>query len=101
MTTGLQHRTLAVSAVHVARPQDAALDIAKLVEHEQRVIAGAAKVAIVGTAFLVAVGRALARIHVEHDGLRGAAGYAPCRSNAVKISESSKVLATAQPLRLE
>src|SRR5205085_8889437 len=66
----LQQRAPAVGAVHVAGPQGATLDIAKLVEHEQRVIAGAAKMAVVGAAFLLAVGRALARIHVEHDRLR-------------------------------
>src|SRR5712671_2539839 len=40
----LQHRAPAISAMHVARPQDAPLD--KLVEHEQWVVAGAAKAAI-------------------------------------------------------
>jgi hypothetical protein len=39
-------------------------------EHGQRIIAGAAEMAIIGTAFLLAIGRALARIHVEHDDLR-------------------------------
>ena len=62
----LQHRVPVGGAVHVARPQGAALNIPELVEHEQRMIAGAAKVAVVGAAFLLAVGRAFARIHVEH-----------------------------------
>src|SRR5262249_42214752 len=39
----LQHRAPAVCAVHVAWPQSAALDIAELVEHKQRVIAGQPK----------------------------------------------------------
>jgi hypothetical protein len=59
-----------MGAVHVARPEGAAFDIAKLVEHEQRVITHAAEVPIVGALFLLAIGRALARIHVEHDSLR-------------------------------
>src|SRR6516162_8072830 len=63
----LQHRVPVGGAVHVARPQGAALNIPELVEHEQRMITSAAKVAVVGAAFLLAVGRAFARIHVEHD----------------------------------
>jgi hypothetical protein len=57
--------------------------------------------AIVSGTFLLAVGRALARIHVEHDD--------PGRSPLVhlvdppsgQIAESGKVLGPAQPLRLE
>jgi hypothetical protein len=58
--------------VHVARPQAAPFDIAELVEYEQRVIAGAAEMAVVGAAFLLTIGWALARIHVEHNHLRRA-----------------------------
>jgi hypothetical protein len=39
-----QHLAPAVGAVHVTRPQGAPLDIAELVEHEQRVVAGAAEI---------------------------------------------------------
>src|SRR5207249_5680539 len=53
----LQHRAPTIGAVHVARPQGAPLDVAKLVEHEQRMIAGASEMPIVGAAFLLAVGR--------------------------------------------
>ena len=56
----LQHRAPALSAVHVARTQRTPLQIAEFVEHEQRVITGAAEVPIVGAAFLLAIGRALA-----------------------------------------
>src|SRR3954453_13202401 len=66
----LQQRTPAVSTVEVARPQCASLDVAELVEHKQRMIAGAGEVAVIGAAFLLAVGRAFARIHVEYDSLR-------------------------------
>jgi hypothetical protein len=34
--------------VHVARPQGASLDIAELVEHEQRMVAGAAEMVTFG-----------------------------------------------------
>ena len=47
-----------MGAVHVARTQGATLQIAELVEHEQRVIARAAEVTVVGRALLVTVGRA-------------------------------------------
>src|SRR5271169_7262203 len=66
----LQLRAPTVGAVHVARAQGAPLDIAELVEHEQRVVAGTAEMPVVSAAFLLAVSRALARIHVEHDGPR-------------------------------
>ena len=97
----LQHRAPAVGAVHVARPQGAPLQIAELVEHEQRVIAGAAEVAVVGAAFLLAVGRALARIHVEHDDPRRSPLVHLVDPLAGQIGESGEVLGPAQPLRLE
>jgi hypothetical protein len=46
----LQHCPPAVGAVHVPGSQGTPLDIAKLVEHEQRVVAGTAEVAVVGAA---------------------------------------------------
>src|SRR3954466_10449232 len=58
----LQQRAPAVSAVHVARPQDTAFDIAELVEHEQRVIAGTREMTVIGTALLLAVCWAFTRI---------------------------------------
>jgi len=41
--------------VHVARSKSTALYIAELVEYEQRVIAGAGEMTVVGAAFLFAV----------------------------------------------
>jgi hypothetical protein len=41
--------------VDVTRPQCASLDVAELVEHKQRMIAGAGEVAVIGAAFLLAV----------------------------------------------
>ena len=46
----LQHRMSTVGAVHVAGPEGAPLDIAQLIEHEQRVIAGTAEMTVVGAA---------------------------------------------------
>jgi hypothetical protein len=87
--------------VHVAGSQRAPLDIAELVEHEQRVITGAAEVAVVGAAFLLAVGRALARIHVEHDDPQRSPLVRLADPLAGQIGERGKVLGQAQPLRLE
>jgi hypothetical protein len=87
--------------VHVAGSQDAALDIAELVEHEQRVITGAAEVAVVGAAFLLAVGGALARIHVEHDHLGRSPLVHLVDPLAEQIGKRGKVLRPTQPLRLE
>jgi len=42
--------------VDVAEAQCAPFHIAELVEHEQRVVAGAAEMAVVGTAFLLSIG---------------------------------------------
>jgi hypothetical protein len=63
----LQHITPAIGAVHVAGTEFAALQIAELVEHEQRVVAGASVMAVIGAAFLHAVGLADAAVHVEHE----------------------------------
>src|SRR6516162_5760165 len=97
----LQHYAPAIGAMDVTGSQSAPLDIAELVEHEQWVIAGTAEMAVVGAAFLVTVGRALARIQVEHDDLRRSPAVHLVDPLARKIGESSKVLGSAQPLRLE
>jgi hypothetical protein len=85
----------------VARPQGASLDIAELVEHEQRVIAGAAEMAVIGAVFLLAVGWAFARVHAEHDDLWRSPLVHLVDPLAGQIGESGKVLGLAQPLRLE
>src|SRR3954469_8421049 len=47
----LQQRAPAVSAVDIAGPEDTAFDIAELIEHEQRMIAGTGEMPVVGAAF--------------------------------------------------
>ena len=68
----LQHALPAVGGVDVAGSQRAAFQIAKLIEQEQRMVAGAGIVAIPGTHLLLTVGGADARIQVEHDAARRA-----------------------------
>ena len=63
----LQDALPSVGAVNIAGAQGAALQIAKLVEQEQRMIAGAFVMAVPDAQLLFAVRRADARIHVEHD----------------------------------
>jgi len=57
--------------------------------------------AIVGAAFLLAIGRALAQIHVEHHGFWRSPPVHLVYPLAGQIGESGKVLGPAQPLRLE
>src|SRR6516162_9813201 len=85
----------------VTRSQSAPFEIAELVEHEYRVIAAAAKMPVVGAAFLLAIGRALARIHIEHDRLRRSPLVHLVDPLTGQIGKSDKVLGLAQPLRLE
>ena len=57
--------------------------------------------AVVSAAFLVAVGRALTRIHVEHDHLWRSLLVHLVDPPAGQIGECSEVPWPAQPLRLE
>ena len=56
-----------MSAMDVAGTQGVSLQIAELVEHEKRVVAGTSEMAVVGRAFLITVGRAHTGIHVDDD----------------------------------
>src|SRR5262245_31305295 len=69
-----------VGAMHVARTEGASFQIAELVEHEQRMIAGAGVMAVPEAHLLLAMSRADARIHVEHDASLRANGYEHGRS---------------------
>src|SRR4051794_17561475 len=93
----LQQRAPAVSTVDVARPQCASLNVAELVEYKQRMIAGAGEVAVIGTAFLLAVGRAFARIPVKYDGLRPSPAAHFVNPLTQQIGQRSKILRPAQP----
>src|SRR5262245_42833620 len=53
-----EHILPAVGAVYVAGTQSTAFEVAKLIEHEQRVIAGAGVMAVPDAHLLLAVGRA-------------------------------------------
>jgi hypothetical protein len=87
--------------VHVAGAKGAVLQIAELVEHEQRVIAGAAEMAVVGCALLLSVGRADRAIHVEHDELRRITVMNPVDPDARQIRKDGEVLVDRHQLGLE
>jgi hypothetical protein len=72
----------------------------KLVEDEQRMIAGAFVVAVPDAHLLFAMRRAHARIHVEHRAPWRSASMNAVDPLAGKLGESDKVF-TRQPLRLE
>jgi hypothetical protein len=75
--------------------------IAKLIEHEQRMVTGAGIVTVPGTHLLFAMRRAHARIHVEHYASRRTASMNKINPLTGKISKSGKVISSRQPLRLE
>jgi hypothetical protein len=87
--------------VDVARPQRAPLQIAELVECEQRMIAGAGEMAIIGTALLGAVRLADAAVHVEHDGGLRPARMHPVDPGAGQIGQRREIGLAGQPPGLE
>jgi hypothetical protein len=97
----LQHVLPPVGAMNVAGAQRASLQIAELVEDEQRVITSAFVMAVPDAHLLLAMGRAHARIHVEHNASWRAASMNAVDPLAGKLSESEEVLSRRQPLRLE
>ena len=90
-----------VGTVHIAGPQCAALKIAELVEHEQRVVAHAGKMTIVGAALLGAVGLADTAVHVEHDSGLRLAREDPVDPRTGQISQCCEVGLAGQPSGLE
>jgi hypothetical protein len=66
----LQNRFPSIRTVHIAGPQGAPFQVAKLIEHEQRVIAHAAEMPVLDGALLRAVGWADGTVHVQRDPLR-------------------------------
>jgi hypothetical protein len=85
----------------VAGAQATSLQVAELVEQKQGMVAGAAEVAVVGRALLVAIGRADARIQVENHLLRRAAVVNPVDPKPVQIGQGGDVVVGRQELGLE
>ena len=90
-----------MGAVHVAGAQRATLQVAELVEHEQRVIAGAAEVAVIGRALLLTECRADGAVHVEHDAPRRIVVVTPVDPHPRQVRKGREVLVVRQQLGLE
>src|SRR3979409_262834 len=73
----LQHTVPSIGAVDVAGAKRTSFQATELVEHEERMIAGAGIVAVPDAVLLFAVSRTDARIHVEHDASRRTPGRNP------------------------
>ena len=69
---GIEFVLPTVGAVDVTGTQRTAFEVTELIEHEQRMIAGAFEVTVSDAHLLLATGRADARIHVKHDTSRRA-----------------------------
>ncbi len=90
-----------MGAVHVAGAQRATLQVAELVEHEQRVIAGAAEVAVIGRALLLTECRTVGAVHVEHDAPRRIVVVNPVDPHPRQVRKGHEVLVVRQQLGLE
>src|SRR5262249_56596497 len=88
----------AVGAVHVAGTQGAAFEITELVEHEQRMIAGAGVMPVPDAHLLLAMGWAHARIHVEHNAPWRAAAVHEVDPLAGQVGKSREVRRCREPL---
>jgi len=97
----LQHFPPAISRMDVTGAQGTPLQIAQLVEHKQRMVAGTAEMAVVGASFLGTVSRALARIHIEHDDTRPTPLVHRVDPLPRQIGDGGEVLRSSQPLGLE
>ena len=85
----------------IARPQNAALQVAKLVEDEERVVTGTAEVPVPGRALLLAMGRALGTVQVEDDAVRRPTPMHPVDPSPGEIRECGEVRLGGKPLGLK
>jgi hypothetical protein len=97
----LQDQAPVLCAVGVAGPQEATLQVAELVEQEQRMVTGAAEMTVPDRAFLLAMGRALGTVHVEDDRAGRLASVHPVDPDARQIRQGRQVGVPRQPLGLE
>ncbi len=90
-----------MGAGDVAVPQLGSLEVAVLVEAEQRVVASLAEVPVVGGAFLLSVGRADGTVHVKDEPIHSRPGAGADHPLLVEIGEGGAVLLGREDLRLE
>jgi hypothetical protein len=87
--------------VHIAGTQGAPLQVAKLVEHEQRVQALRLEVTVPHCSLLIAVNRTLRTVHVEGNGLRRAPVMHGVDPTARQVRQGIEVLVRRQHSRLK
>ncbi len=87
--------------MHVAGTQYAPFEIAELVEYEERVVTRAAEVPIPNAHLLIAVRRAHARIHVQHDLLGCPAPADAVDPLAGEIDKCAEMPRRREPLRFK
>jgi hypothetical protein len=72
-----------------------------MIEHEQRMIAGAPEMAVIGRAFLAAMDRANGTVHIQDDGLELLTSMHRVNPHARQIGKGSEVVILRQKLGLE
>jgi hypothetical protein len=87
--------------MHVARAKRASFQIAELVEDEDRMEASAAEMAVPDAALLIAVRRADAGIHIEHDAFVRAAFRDAVDPMTREIGERCEGFRPCQPAGFE
>jgi hypothetical protein len=97
----LQNIFPAICAVHIAGTQGASLQVAKLVEHEQRVQALRLEVTIPHCPLLIAMHRALGAVHVQRNDLWWALVVHRVDPATWQIDQRREVLGARQHLSLE
>jgi hypothetical protein len=73
--------------VHIAGAERAAFQITELVEHKERVVAGAFVVAVPDAQLLLAMSRTDAGIHIEHDASRRTTSMSAINPLAGEVGE--------------
>ena len=97
----VEHIPPVVGAVDIAMTQGTAFQHPELVEHKERMVAGAVEMPVPGGALLLAMGRADRAVHVQRDVLQPAAIMKPVDPLAVQIGQRLPVLGHGQRLGLE
>ena len=85
----------------ITTPQHGTFQVAKLVEQKQRVVAGAAEVAVVGQAFLLSICLAHRAVQVEDQLLGWLSLVNPVDPIVGKVDQLLEVALCAEDLRLE
>jgi len=98
---GFQNSLLVFRAVDVASAEHCPLQVAKLVEAEQRMVASPPEVTVVRGTLLLPMRRTLRTVHVEDQFLHSSATIGPLNPLPAQVHQPGKVLVRRQHLGLE